>query len=109
MTDPSPEVETGTVEEVAAAVPDGFPPVGPRLPGRGGPQRIPRPADATIGAPAPWVDVPEDLRHPTVADVRRALAAVGPAAPSPVERDGFSVSSLPIDVVRSLGLVDRPP
>jgi 8-oxo-dGTP pyrophosphatase MutT (NUDIX family) len=109
MTDPSPDVETGTVEEVAAAVADGFPPVGPRLPGRGGPQRIPRPPDATPGAPAPWVDVPEDLRHPTVDDVRRALAAVGPAAPSPVERDGFSVASLPAGVVRSLGLVERPP
>ena len=110
MTDPDPEVETGTVEEVASAVvADGFPPVGPRLPGRGGPQRIPRPADARPGAPAPWADLPDHLRRPTVDDVRRALAAVGPAAPSPVERHGFSVASLPADVVRTLGLQERPP
>ncbi len=91
------------------AVFGGVPAVGPRLPGRGGPQRIPRPPDARPGAPAPWVDVAEDLRHPTVADVRRALAVVGPAAPSPVEAEGFSVASLPAGVVESLGLVERPP
>lgn len=84
-------------------------PTVPVLPGRGGPQRIPRPPDATPGAPAPWADVPEDLRHPTVADVRRALAGVGPADPSPLERDGFGVAGLPAGVVEALGLVERPP
>jgi 8-oxo-dGTP pyrophosphatase MutT (NUDIX family) len=121
VTDPGPErdrrdepdvdsVEEATAEAAERGAPfGGVPAVGPRLPGRGGPQRIPRPPDARPGAPAPWADVPEDLRHPTVADVRRALAAVGPAAPSPVEAEGFSVASLPAGVVRSLGLVDRPP
>ncbi|HEU5151982.1 MAG TPA: NUDIX domain-containing protein [Iamia sp.] len=84
-------------------------PVAPVLPGRGGPQRIPRPPDATPGAPAPWADLPEDLRHPSVEDVRRALAGAGPATPSPVEEGGFSVASLPAGVVESLGLVERPP
>lgn len=95
--------------EPAAIAWDAPGPTAPLLPGRGGPQRIPRPPDARVGAPAPWADLPEDLRHPTVADVRRALAGVGPATPSPVERDGFSVASLPAGVVSSLGLVDRPP
>lgn len=104
MTDPDPGAP-----EPEALFADGPPAASPVLPGRGGPQRIPRPLDATLGAPAPWADVPEDARHPTVADVRAALAGVGPAAPSPVERDGFSVANLPAGVVRSLGLVDRPP
>jgi 8-oxo-dGTP pyrophosphatase MutT (NUDIX family) len=107
MTD---RVETGTEEEVAADLQlDGVPPVGPRLPGRGGPQRIPRPPDAVAGAPAPWADLPDELRRPSVNDVRRALASAGPAQPSPVERDGFSVASLPRAVVASLGLEERPP
>jgi len=116
MTDADPAVETGTVEEVGAAAQEAtaaaavaVPPVGPRLPGRGGPQRIPRPVDARAGAPAPWADLPEERRRPSVGDVRRALAAIGPATPSPVERDGFSAASLPAGVVRSLGLVERPP
>lgn len=69
---------------------------------RGGPQRIPRPpGGVTPGAPAPWAALPEDARHPTVADVGRALAAIGPAVVSPVERDGFSAALLP-QAVRDL-------
>jgi 8-oxo-dGTP pyrophosphatase MutT (NUDIX family) len=104
MTDPEP----GAIERAAIAT-NGPPPTSPVLAGRGGPQRIPRPPDARPGAPAPWAHLPAEARRATVADVRRALAAVGPAAPSPVERDGFSIASLPAGVVRSLGLVDRPP
>jgi 8-oxo-dGTP pyrophosphatase MutT (NUDIX family) len=107
MTEP---LETGTEEEAAASFAVGaVPPIGSILPGRGGPQRIPRPVDAIAGAPAPWADLDASLRRPSVADVRRALSAAGPAEPSPVERDGFSVASLPRDVVRSLGLEERPP
>jgi len=104
MSDPDP-----AALERAAIETDGPPPTSPVLAGRGGPQPIPRPSDATPGAPAPWADLPESARRPSVADVRRALDAVGPAAPSPVERDGFSVASLPAGLVRSLGLVERAP
>ena len=58
------------------------PPTAPVPPGRGGPQRIPRPFSARPGGPAPWADVPSELRHPTVADVRAAFAGLGPARPS---------------------------
>jgi 8-oxo-dGTP pyrophosphatase MutT (NUDIX family) len=57
-----------------------FPP--PPLPvpeGRGGDQVIPRPLATTAGRPAPWADLPPERRRPTLDDVRRALAAAGPA------------------------------
>lgn len=57
---------------------------------RGGPQRIPRPTDAAAGAPAPWAELPDDRRHPSVDQVRRALEGLGPPVPSPVEREGFA-------------------
>jgi 8-oxo-dGTP pyrophosphatase MutT (NUDIX family) len=104
MTDRDP----GALER-AALIGDAPAPTAPADPRRGGPQPIPRPPDAAVGAPAPWAHLSDEARRPTVADVRAALAALGPAAPSPVERDGFSVASLPVDVVRSLGLVERPP
>lgn len=46
------------------------------------------------GAPAPWAELPDAARRPTVADVRRAFAALGPAVPSPVERGGFTDAQL---------------
>jgi 8-oxo-dGTP pyrophosphatase MutT (NUDIX family) len=52
---------------------------------RGGDQIIPRPADATEGAPAPWAGLSSELRRPRLSDVRRALADVGPPRPSPRE------------------------
>jgi len=61
------------------------PPVPPTTPvpaGRGGDQKIPRPHSARPGGPAPWADLPRDERRPTVADVRAALAALGPPHPS---------------------------
>jgi 8-oxo-dGTP pyrophosphatase MutT (NUDIX family) len=58
-------------------VPPG-PPV-PVPPGRGGEQRIPRPFNARAGGPAPWARLPPERRRPTLADVARALAALGPA------------------------------
>jgi 8-oxo-dGTP pyrophosphatase MutT (NUDIX family) len=72
---------------------------------RGGPQRIPRPIDAQPGNPAPWADLPEAARRPTADDVRRVFSTIGPAEPSPVEREGFA--QLP-DMFRP-ALPDRPP
>ena len=66
-----------------------FPPPPIPLPaGRGGDQIIPRPLDATAGGPAPWADLPADARRPTLDDVRRALAALGPPVRS--EREGMA-------------------
>jgi 8-oxo-dGTP pyrophosphatase MutT (NUDIX family) len=59
---------------------EGFPP--PPIPvpdGRGGDQIIPRPLNARPGRPAPWAHLPDDARHPSLADVRAALHASGPA------------------------------
>lgn len=44
---------------------------------RGGPQRIPRPADWRAGRPAPWSHLPADARTIRVGDVERALAERG--------------------------------
>lgn len=83
-------------------------PLGPADPARGGPQRIPRPPGAAPGAPAPWAGLPDDLLHPAVEDVRRALSGLGPAQASPVERDGFTVASLPASVREDLLAGYRP-
>jgi 8-oxo-dGTP pyrophosphatase MutT (NUDIX family) len=53
------------------------PPTAPVPAGRGGEQIIPRPLNARPGRPAPWADLPEERRRPTLADVRRALAEAG--------------------------------
>ncbi len=55
------------------------PPTSPLPVGRGGEQIIPRPLNAVSGRAAPWAHLPDDLRHPTLADVRSALTAAGPA------------------------------
>lgn len=54
-------------------------PTQPIPPGRGGDQKIPRPFNARPGGPAPWADLPPERRRPSVADVRAALAPLGPA------------------------------
>jgi len=54
------------------------PPTAPVPAGRGGEQIIPRPLNARPGRPAPWAGLPDDLLHPTIDDVRRALADAGP-------------------------------
>ena len=46
--------------------------------GRGGAQRIPRPSSFRPGDPAPWALLPEDRRHPSLAEVRAACAALPP-------------------------------
>jgi 8-oxo-dGTP pyrophosphatase MutT (NUDIX family) len=60
-------------------------PTRPVPPGRGGEQRIPRPLNARAGGHAPWADLPAERRRPTVADVRSALASLGPPRASTVE------------------------
>jgi 8-oxo-dGTP pyrophosphatase MutT (NUDIX family) len=60
-------------------------PTRPVPPGRGGDQRIPRPLNARTGVAAPWADLPPERRRPTVADVRAALASLGPPRASAAE------------------------
>ena len=57
-----------------------FPPPPVAVPaGRGGDQIIPRPLNATAGRSAPWASLASDQRRPTLAAVRSALGAAGPA------------------------------
>ncbi len=55
---------------------------------RGGAQRIPRPADARPGTPAPWLDLSPAERHVDLARVRAAFGPDGrrPARPAHIER-----------------------
>lgn len=53
-------------------------PVGPPDVVRGGPQVIPRPLEWAPGRSAPWADLDERLRHPSLDAIRAALT--GPAA-----------------------------
>jgi len=55
------------------------PPTEPVPSGRGGDQIIPRPLNARPGRRAPWADLPAAARRPTMADLRLALDAAGPA------------------------------
>jgi 8-oxo-dGTP pyrophosphatase MutT (NUDIX family) len=103
MTDLEPDQARSAL--LAAGVPA---PTQPADPARGGPQRIPRPLGAAPGAPAPWADLPEDVRRPTVEDVRRALAAMGPAELSPVERTGSGSAPLPAERSRDRARDARP-
>jgi len=52
---------------------------------RGGPQLIPRPADARPGPPAPWAHLSTEQRHLDVARVVAGLRAAGAPRPSPWE------------------------
>jgi 8-oxo-dGTP pyrophosphatase MutT (NUDIX family) len=59
---------------------EGFPPPPVAVPtGRGGEQVIPRPFTAIAGRPAPWAGLAAEERRPSLAQVRGALAAAGPA------------------------------
>lgn len=81
-------------------------PPGPTLPipaGRGGDQKIPRPFNARAGGPPPWADLPPDRRHPTVEEVRAALAPLGPAQRSARELiDGPARTGRPSAVLAPL-------
>lgn len=61
------------------------PDAGATVPRRGGPQRIPRPPGTEPGGPPPWADLPEELRRPSLDQVRDALGLSPPPRPSPVE------------------------
>lgn len=50
--------------------------------GRGGDQIIPRPLDARAGGPPPWANLSTSERRVRLDDVRRVLAAAGPAVRS---------------------------
>jgi 8-oxo-dGTP pyrophosphatase MutT (NUDIX family) len=79
-------------------------------PRRGGPQAIPRPPHGVEpGQPAPWAHLPEDLLHPRVEAVREALAGLGPARPSPVERLGFTGAALPTEIQAIVGTREPRP
>ena len=54
---------------------EGFP--GPTSPVPAGEQIIPRPLNAVAGRRAPWADLPDDRRRPTLADVRAAMETAG--------------------------------
>lgn len=54
-------------------------------PGRGGPQNIPRPPDARLGAPAPWADLPPEQRRLSVADLLPLVDPLGDADPGHVD------------------------
>lgn len=78
-----------------SSVADGAGPLASSPARRGGAQRIPRPpGGVTPGAQAPWAHLPEEALRPRLADVRRAFTDLGPAHPSPVEREGFRAMEL---------------
>ncbi len=78
-----------------------FPPPPVPVPaGRGGDQIIPRPITTRLGRPAPWADLPEGRRRPTLDDVRTALAAAGPAHRS--ERESLRDIDRPAAVLAPL-------
>jgi len=54
-------------------------------PRRGGPQRIPRPAAAHAGDPAPWAHLDEARRRVDVARLREVFASIDPPVRSPRE------------------------
>ncbi len=47
--------------------------------GRGGPQRIPRPAGAEMGGPPPWAELASCARRVTIAGIEEALSSRGAA------------------------------
>lgn len=62
---------------------------------RGGPQQIPRPPAARPGRPAPWADLSETDRRPSLEVVRAALTAAPPPRPvERLERDGRAAAVL---------------
>lgn len=49
--------------------------------GRGGPQRIPRPPDARLGGPAPWLELGPKDRQPRKSEIIEAVGRYAPLAP----------------------------
>lgn len=61
---------------------------------RGGPQRIPRPANAREGSPPPWADLEASKRRLTLDQVRTAVAALRRPRRSPLEGTGVRASAV---------------
>lgn len=61
---------------------------------RGGDQVLPRPIGSRPGGPPPWHAIPEAERTVTADSLRSALAATGPARPSPLEGTGVRGSAV---------------
>lgn len=74
-------------------------------PTRGGPQHIPRPPGTRVGDPAPWAGVADELRNPTLDEIRRALAAGPEPAKSPLELVTRSASSVLVPLYEEAGEV----
>lgn len=72
---------------------------------RGGPQRIPRPADARAGAPAPWLANDDAVTAPTLDQVRRALAGAGPPQRAEAEAEGARASAVLVPLYEHEGSV----
>ncbi len=58
------------------------------------PQVIPRPPNARLGPPAPWADLDEARRRPSLDDVRRVLAEAPPPRRSSLEGTGTRPSAV---------------
>lgn len=78
---------------------------GPRSGRRGGPQRIPRPPGSRAGAPAPWLVADDVVRAPSLAQIRRALAAAGPPRPAEAEAEGARASAVLVPLYEHEGSV----
>lgn len=63
-------------------------------PGRGGPQRIPRPGECSAGHPAPWAHLVDPAAGVTLDAVRAAVPPGRVGRPSPVESDGAAPSAV---------------
>ena len=72
---------------------------------RGGPQQIPRPVSSRPGAPAPWSDADGLHAGPSLDQVRRALAAAGPAQPAPAELEGARAAAVLVPLYEHDGRV----
>lgn len=68
------------------------------------------PGGSTPGSPAPWAELSDVVRRPSLDAVRQVLAGAGPAVPSPVEEGGFAAAaSIPAGMRALIRAEDRPP
>jgi 8-oxo-dGTP pyrophosphatase MutT (NUDIX family) len=70
---------------------------------RGGAQRIPRPPGTRLGRPAPWAGLTDEQRRIPLEQVRRTLAARGPAKRSLVEVPGVRASAVLVPLYEADG------
>ena len=72
---------------------------------RGGPQRIPRPDANRPGAHAPWHEAPDRVSGPSIAQIRAALVAAGPARRAPAEHEGARAAAVLVPLYEHEGQV----